>query len=265
MPRERKLTVGLSWVLTMRNLTGARLDVAGKRCCGGRCGRAVARPFHLSPSPLIFNLRVSATSAIHLIILLLYHIRSSIVLVRSNKPCTLRLRRAAWALRSKTWYTGVFFFGIHGFVFPSPVFVAERSTTRGVDENLITSRYSAFLSVVRERTEGGLGLDSASDSSVSERPDASRGGVGSRGLDVGTGSGGRSTSSRTESPFRYEFSILKKRMAPLKLSSCYGLRTHMNEQEHKQTCSRRCVVSKLPSTCRTIWDCSVVAPATNRR
>jgi hypothetical protein len=142
--------------------------------------------------------------------------------VRSNKPCTLRLRRAAWALRSRTWYVGVFFFGIHAFVLPSPVFVVERSTTRGVDENLMTSRYSAFVSVVRERTEGGLGLDSASDSSVSERPDSSKGGVGCRGPDVGSGSGGSSSSSRNESlPFRYEFSILRKRMAPLKLSSCY--------------------------------------------
>lgn len=107
-------------------------------------------------------------------------------------------------------------------MFPSLVFVAERSTTRGVDENLITSRYSAFVSVVRVRTEGALGLDSASDSSVSEKPDSSKGGVGSRGLDVGTGSGsgGSSPSSRIESlPFRYVFSILRKRTAPLKLSS----------------------------------------------
>ena len=124
-----------------------------------------------------------------------------------------------------TWYVGVFFFGIHTFVLPSPVFVVERSTTRGVDENLMTSRYSAFVSVVRERTEGILGLDSASDSSVSDRPDASSGGVGCRGPDVGTGSGGSSSSSRNESlPFRYEFSILRKRIAPLKLSSCYEVR-----------------------------------------
>ena len=152
--------------------------------------------------------------------------------MRSNKPCTLRLRRAAWALRSQTWYVGVFFFGIQAFAFPSPVFVAERSTTRGRDENLMTSRYSAFVSVVRVRTEGALGLDSASDSSVSERPDSSNGGVGSRELDVGTGSGGSSPSSRIESlPFRYEFSILRKRTAPLKLSSCCELRTCMNEQD----------------------------------
>ena len=134
-----------------------------------------------------------------------------------------------------TWYVGVFFFGIHTLVLPSPVFVVERSTTRGVDENLMTSRYSAFVSVVRERTEGILGLDSASDSSVSERPDASNGGVGCRGPDVGTGSGGSSSSSRNESlPFRYEFSILRKRIAPLKLSSCYGVRTiGTNRDRHR--------------------------------
>ena len=152
-----------------------------------------------------------------------------IPLVRSNKTCTLRLRCAACALRSQTWYVGVLFFGIQAFVFPSPVFIAERSTTRGVDENLMTSRYSAFVSVVSERTEGVLGLDSASDSSVSERPDSSNGGVGSRGLYVGPGSGRSSLSSRIESlPFRYEFSILRKRTAPLKPSSCCELGTSMN-------------------------------------
>ncbi len=152
--------------------------------------------------------------------------------MRSNNPCTLRLRRAAWALRSQTWYVGVFFFGIQAFMFPSPVFVAERSTTRGVDENLMTSRYRAFVSVVRERTEGALKLDSSSDSSVSERPDSSNGGVGRRGLDVGTGSGGSSPISRIESfPFRYEFSILRKRTAPLKLSSCCELRTLYDRTE----------------------------------
>ena len=137
----------------------------------------------LSLSPFVpptFNLRVSATIGSSFNYLILIYYRSSIALVRSNKPCTLRLRRAAWALRSHTWYVGVFFFGIQAFVFPSPVFVAERSTTRGLDENFMTSRYSAFVSVVRVRTEGALGLDSASDSSVSERPDASNGGVGSR-------------------------------------------------------------------------------------
>jgi hypothetical protein len=197
-----------------------------------RCGRAVARPF---PFPLSFNLRVSATIGNSFNYLIIIYYGYHIALVRSNKPCTLRLRRAAWALRSHTWYVGVFFFGIQAFVFPSPVFVAERSTTRGVDENLMTSRYSAFVSVVRVRTEGALGLDSASDSSVSERPDSSNGGVGSRGLDVGTGSGGSSPSSRIESlPFRYEFSILRKRTAPLKLSSCCELRTCVNEQDENR-------------------------------
>ena len=109
---------------------------------------------------------------------------------------------------------------------PSLVFVAERSTTRGVDENLMTSLYSAFVSVVRERTDGTLRLGSESESSVSERPDASNGGVGSREPDFGTGSEGSSSSSRIRSlPFRYEFSILRKRTAPLKLSSCSELST----------------------------------------
>lgn len=156
---------------------------------------------------------------------------NAIAFVRSNRPCTLRLRCSAWAFRSKTWYVGVFFFGIHALVLPSLVFVAERSTTRGVDENLMISLYSAFVSVAKKRTEGSFGLGSVSDSSVSERPDASNGGVGSRGLDFGTGSGGSSLSSRIRSlPFRYEFSILRKRTAPLKLSSCCKLRTQHEER-----------------------------------
>ena len=182
--------------------------------------------------PTSFNLRVSATIGNSFNYLILIYYRYHIALVRSNKPCTLRLRRAAWALRSHTWYVGVFFFGIQAFVLPSPVFVAERSTTRGVDENFMTSRYSAFVSVVRVRTEGALGMGSVSDSSVSERPDSSNGGVGSRGLNVGTGSGGSSPSSRIESlPFRYEFSILRKRTAPLKLSSCCELRACTNKED----------------------------------
>jgi hypothetical protein len=186
-----------------------------------------------------------------------------IAFVRSNRPCTLRLRCSAWAFRSQTWYVGVFFFGIHALVLPSLVFVAERSTTRGVDENLMTSLYSAFVSVVKKRTEGIFGLDSVSDSSVSERPDASNGGVGSRGLDFGTGSGGNSLSSRIRSlPFRYEFSILRKRTAPLKLSICREFRTQREKKKWKRTCSRRCVVSKLPSTLMTLCDCVVAAPET---
>lgn len=205
LPREQELTVGLSWVLTMSAFRCGWLVVVWRAVWQSGGASLSLHPF----LPPHFNLRVSASIGILFNYLILiyyaygYHIRSSIALVRSNKPCTLRLRRAAWALRSHTWYVGVFFFGIQAFVFPSPVFVTERSTTRGVDENLITSRYSALVSVVRVRTEGALELDSASDSSVSERPDSSNGGVGSRGLGVGTGSGGSSPSSRIESlPFR---------------------------------------------------------------
>ena len=86
----------------------------------------------------------------------------------------------------------------------------------------MTSLYNVFVSVANDLTEGTLYLDSVSDSSVSDRPDASSGGVGSRCLV--SGSGGSSSISRMSSlPFKYEFSIRKKRTAPLKLSSCREL------------------------------------------
>jgi len=180
--------------------------LARRGCCGGRVAVWRARPFLPSLSISAYRQYRQHVELIILIYIVLgYHGRAYlsychiIAFVRSSRPCTLRLRRSAWALRSKTWYVGVFFFGIHALVLPSPVFVAERSTTRGVDENLMTSLYSAFVSVFRERTEGTLGLGSISDSSVSERPDASNGGVGSRGLDFGAGSGGSSPSSHIRS------------------------------------------------------------------
>jgi hypothetical protein len=103
LPREQELTVGLSWVLTMRNLTGAFrcgwrvVAVAGVWQSGG--ASLSLHPF-VPPS---FNLRVSATVGNSFNYLILIYYGYHIALVRSNKPCTLRLRRAAWALRSQTW------------------------------------------------------------------------------------------------------------------------------------------------------------------
>jgi hypothetical protein len=165
-----------------------------------------ASPSHFLITPFNFNIstsdyrQTSATFALINKYILSYH-HYDIPLVRSNSPCTLRLRRSACVLRSQTWYVGVFFLGTHTFPPPWPVFVVERSTTRGVEENLMTSLYNVFVSVAKDRTEGTLYLDSVSESSVSDKPEVSNGGVGSRCLV--SGSGGSSSISRMRSlPFK---------------------------------------------------------------
>ena len=84
----------------------------------------------------------------------------------------------------------------------------------------MTSRYNIFVSVVNLRSVGGESLISESESSVSEFPDGSRGGVGI--LEMGCGNGERDSISRSKSwPFRKEFSVLRYRTVPQRAST-YG-------------------------------------------
>ena len=68
LPREQELTVGLSWVLTMRNLR-ARLDVAGESLLWRAVWQSGGVSLSLHPFlPQTFNLRVTATVGNSLII-----------------------------------------------------------------------------------------------------------------------------------------------------------------------------------------------------
>jgi hypothetical protein len=153
----------------------------------------------------------------------LYHLTT---LARSSKPRTLLLSRSASTFRSKTWCAGVLLCGIHTlppFALAAARFIfrAERSTTRGEDENLMTSRYNSFVSIARERTVGGVrGISaSESESSISEGPEGSNGGVGRR--VTGSGRGGSACISLSKScPLRKEFSVRRKRTAPRRASIC---------------------------------------------
>lgn len=80
----------------------------------------------------------------------------------------------------------------------------------------MTSRYRSLVSVAKERSVGGVD-GSESDSSESERPDGSNGGVGSR--TTGSGSEGNAwISLRRSWPLRYEFSVRRKRTVPRRAS-----------------------------------------------
>jgi len=84
----------------------------------------------------------------------------------------------------------------------------------------MTSRYSSFVSVARERkVNGGVrGVSSESESSESDGPEGSNGGVDER--LTGSGSGGKARSSLSRScPLRYEFSVRRKRTVPRRASS----------------------------------------------
>ncbi len=134
-----------------------------------------------------------------------YHARVAMILVRSSSPLTLLPRRSPSIFRSQTWYAGVFFFGIHGLCPPScarSFRTTERSTTFGDDVYLMTSRYSSLDSAVRVRKEIGVLGSSESESDVSDPPDGTNGGVGSR-LTWRGNTGKASISRRRSCPLRY--------------------------------------------------------------
>lgn len=127
------------------------------------------------------------------------YIRDPNILARSRRPWTRLLKCSASCFLSSTCCLGVLLFGIHTLPPLASALLAltaDRSTTRGDEENLMTSRYSILVSVVRERTVGGVEGSSESESE-SESVEGSRGGVACRLR--GRGRGGKVAISRKRS------------------------------------------------------------------